>query len=250
MGQVTDKPWERQAWDTDVSHYNFQTYYLALPPNERNLQEAYRLYRASKGLQRVSINGRKFHAPGNWRNWADGKDPYGRRLPGSAFAESLPWIDRARAYDTYLATQAQKAAQEMWTQRQLDLRAREWEAAIDLFERSKQMRRAPIFRQTTTDVLSENGKTINRTIVIEPADWREADISRSVEEASRLARKAAEMDQEKYSVGDWRQELAQVGVDPDLFYDLLVATLAAKQAGASLEEMRNQLRSLISQAIG
>ena len=248
MSQVSGNPWDRQVWDTDVSYYNFQTYYLALPANERNLQQAYRNYRASKGLQRVSIKGKKFHAPGNWRNWSEGKDPYSRRLPGSAFADALTWAERARAYDTHLATQAQKAAQELWTQRQLDLRAKEWEASSDLFERGKQMRRAPVFRQTTTDVLSENGKTINRTVIIEPADWREADVSRTVEEASRLGRKAAEMDQEKYSVGDWRQELAQAGVDPDMFYDRLVSTLAAIQAGVSLEEVRNLVRSLISQS--
>lgn len=241
-------PWERQVWDTDVSYYNFQTYYLALPTNERNLQQAYRNYRASKGLQQVSKRGKKFHAPGNWRNWADGKDPYGRRLPSSVFAESLPWAERARAYDAHLAAQAQKAVQDLWIQRQLDLRAREWEASADLFERAKQMRRAPVFRQTTTDTLTENGKTVNRTIVIEPADWRESDVSRTVEEASRLGRKAAEMDQEKYSVGDWRQELAQAGVDPDMFYDLLVSTLAAKQAGVSLEEVRDTIRSLIAQS--
>lgn len=46
-----------------------------------------------------------------------------------------------------------------------------------------------MFRQTVTDVMLEDGKTIDRTIIIEPADWKEADVARTVEEASRLARK-------------------------------------------------------------
>lgn len=236
-------PWDRQPWDTDTSYYNFQTYYLSLPPNERNLQDAYRNYRGSKGLGKVNARGGKIKAPGTWQNWYNGADPKGRKLSGTPFEHSVGWADRARAYDTYLTEQARKAEEAKWKERQLLIRQKEWDAAEELWDRAKQMRRAPVFRQTTQDTVQDGGQTILRTIIIEPADWREMDVSRTVEEASRLARKSAEMDQEKFSVGDWRQELAQAGVDPDLFYDLLVAALAAQEAGVSLEQVRDLVRT-------
>jgi hypothetical protein len=159
------------------------------------------------------------------------------------FENSVAWPARARAYDTYLQEQARKAEEELWKQRQLQIRQKEWDAAEELWDRSKQMRRAPVFRQTTTDTVQEGGKTILRTIIIEPADWKETDVVRSVEEASRLARKSAEMDQEKVSVGDWRQELAQAGIDPDFFYGLLVASLAAQEAGVTQQQVLEIVRS-------
>lgn len=239
--------WERQPWDTDTSYYLFQTYYLPLPTNERNLQEAYRNYRGSKGLGKAKPNGKLVMAPGTWKNWHNGHDPKGRKLPGTVFEHSVPWPARARAYDTYLTEQARRAEEDLWVQRQVQIRRAEWEAAQEMFERSKQMRRAPVFRQTTTDSVQEGGRTVNRTIIIEPADWKEADVSRTVEEASRLARKSAEMDQEKMSIGDWRQELAQAGVDPDLFYNLLVAALAAQEAGVSLQQVNDLVRAAATQ---
>lgn len=240
---MTTQLWDRQPWDTDTSYHIFQTYYLPLPPNERNLQEAYRNYRVSKGLGKAKPNGKTVMAPGTWKNWCDGKDPKGRKLPGTAFENSIPWPARARAYDNYLIEQARKAEEELWVQRQLQIRRAEWDASQALLQRFQQMCLAPIFRRAVTDTIQEDGKTINRTIIIEPAGWREADIARTVEEASRLGRKSAEMDQEKLSVGDWRQELAQAGVDPDLFYGLLVASIAAQEAGISPQQMIDLVRT-------
>lgn len=235
--------WDRQPWDTDTSYYIFQTYFLPMQPNERNLADAYRNYRLSKGLSKVNPKGKLIHAPGSWQQWADGQNPKGHKPAGTVFENSVGWPARARAYDTYLQEQARKAEEEIWKQRQLQIRQKEWDAAEELWDRSKQMRRAPVFRQTTTDTIQEGGKVVNRTIIIEPADWKETDVVRSVEEASRLARKSAEMDQEKVSVGDWRQELAQAGIDPDFFYGLLVASLAAQEAGVTQQQVLEIVRS-------
>ncbi len=241
---MSNNLWDRQPWDTDTSYYIFQTYFLPMQPNERTLADAYRSYRRSKGVSSVSVNrSRKARSPGGWVNWHDGKDPKGRKPAGTVFENSIGWPARARAYDTYLSEQARKAEEELWKQRQLQIRQKEWDAAEELWDRSKQMRRAPVFRQTTTDTVQEGGKTILRTIIIEPADWKETDVVRSVEEASRLARKSAEMDQEKVSVGDWRQELAQAGIDPDFFYGLLVASLAAQEAGVTQQQVLEIVRS-------
>lgn len=235
--------WDRQPWDTDTSYYIFQTYYLPMQPNERNLADAYRRYRLAKGLSKTTPAGTLINAPGAWKNWSEGRTSKGQKPAGTVFENSVAWPARARAYDTYLQEQARKAEEELWKQRQLQIRQREWDAAEELWERSKQMRRAPVFRQTVTDVMREDGKTIDRTIIIEPADWKEADVARTVEEASRLARKSAEMDQEKVSIGDWRQELAQAGIDPDFFYGLLVAAIAAQEAGVTQQHVLELVRS-------
>lgn len=240
---MTANLWDRQPWDTDTSYYIFQTYYLPMQPNERTLADAYRNYRLSKGLLKTTPAGALINAPGAWKNWSEARNPKGQKPAGTVFENSTTWPARARAYDTYLQEQARRAEEELWKQRQLQIRKAEWEAAQELFDRSKQMRRAPVFRQTSTDTVQEGGKVVSRTIIIEPADWKESDVARTVEEASRLARKSAEMDQEKLSVGDWRQELAQAGIDPDFFYGLLVASLAAQEAGVTQQQVLDIVRS-------
>jgi hypothetical protein len=244
---VSNNLWDRQPWDTDTSYYIFQTYFLPMQPNERNLADAYRNYRTSQGGSKVSFKGKKIKPPGTWKNWFEGKNYAGQKPPGSLFENSVGWPARARAYDTYLSEQARKAEEDLWKQRQLQIRRTEWEAAQELFDRSKQMRRAPVFRQTSTDTVQEGGNVVNRTIIIEPADWKESDVTRTAEEASRLARKSAEMDQEKLSVGDWRQELSQAGIDPDFFYGLLVASLAAQEAGVTQQQVLEIVRSAATQ---
>jgi len=88
------KLWERQPWDTDTSYANFHTYYLSQKAGKRTLAEAYRRYRRAKGYEEVEVS-----PPGGWNKWYYGQDSKGRNLPGSVYANAIPWKKRAEAYD-------------------------------------------------------------------------------------------------------------------------------------------------------
>lgn len=85
---MTPELWKRQAWDTSASYRAFADFYL---PQDapRSINQAFRL---CKGYPKDAAKA----APGVWRNWAQGKDPKGRSIPGA-----ISWEKRAQAWDDY-----------------------------------------------------------------------------------------------------------------------------------------------------
>ena len=100
------------------------------------------------------------------------------------------WQDRVAAQVAI----DQEEERKFWANARREIRMMDYKAAIELRERAERMRAFPI----AETVKEENdGKTI---IIIKPAGWREADISRIETTASDLARRAADMKKEKVGI--------------------------------------------------
>ncbi len=206
-------PWERQPWDTNKSFAMFSQHWLPQRP-PRKLVVAWRTYiEATTGTppREDSNRGRKQSVPPYVLRWALARTPQGDPIP-----EALTWVQRAEAYDSYLAELERQA----WIGRQLEVRTAEWEAGKKLTERALAMLATPLFRQ-----VEEDG-----TLIIEPADWKEADIARALDVASKLMRKAAQMETERVAVVDWRKELEAAGVNAGDIFERLVQEIAASLA--------------------
>jgi hypothetical protein len=91
---MTNEPWQRQPYETDVAFNAFSEYYLVQSP-PRQVVEAYNRWR--KGKYGASVEQRK-QANGAWNNWANGKT-----YDGNKPENSYTWQTRARAYDDHLA---------------------------------------------------------------------------------------------------------------------------------------------------
>lgn len=76
--------------DNDTSYYIFQTYYLPMQPNERNLAY-YRRYRLAKGLSKTTPAGTPINAPGAWKNWSEGRTFEGSEASRTVFENSVAW---------------------------------------------------------------------------------------------------------------------------------------------------------------
>lgn len=206
-------PWERQPWDTQKSYQVFSNFFLT-QPIPRKVSVAYRNYMASLGReQRTSYRGRTGQAPPHMLLWARGQNRLGEPIPGA-----MTWEARANAYDDYIA----ELARQQWIQKQLEVREKEWSVGTKLMERALAMLETPLFRQIESE---EDG-----SITIEPAAWKEADIARSLDIASKLLRKAAQMETERVTV-DWRRELEKAGVDAGDVFENLVQEIARGLSG-------------------
>lgn len=202
------KVWERQWWDTDKSFHYFHTYYLLQEPDERSLNEAYRRYRQAQGLPPAKKN----DIPTQWENWAAGRDSYGSEQAGT-----VPWKQRAQAYDDHLYHQEKQK----WEERRRLLKEDEWVTGEKLMERARQMMNFLVFERV---VDGPSGQ-----VTLKPTDWGEIDIGRTVDLAIKLKRRAADMDQGTVKVQvDWRQQLAQAGFDAGEVFERLVNELASK----------------------
>ena len=84
------EPWEKQPWETSQAFYGFTTYLNAKP---RKVAVAYRSHLDAQGKKHNANT----PAPSHWLQWSQGKDNKGRRIHGS-----IPWRDRAQAYDQWL----------------------------------------------------------------------------------------------------------------------------------------------------
>jgi hypothetical protein len=126
------------------------------------------------------------------------------------------WTERAEAYDRHLnrlalEAQTQALAEEVrvWEERRAEQRDREWQMAEVLLQRATQMAQHPI-----TETIEDEGRTI-----IMPARWSQKDIAYFIEVASKLARRAAEMEDDGQKVD------ARLKKEFTAFYDTLKAKL-------------------------
>lgn len=102
------------------------------------------------------------------------------------------WRERAAGYDQHMAmvemnARRQALAQEAeeWARRQTELRDQEWEASRALLERAREMLAFPL-----TTVVENDGATI-----VQPARWSFKDVAAFLDLASKLGRRAADMDE-------------------------------------------------------
>lgn len=176
-GPATAPIWEQMPHEEAKPYLAF-CLYRNLGPRERTVRKAHELYRGMVPGSRTSA----------------GLPPYFNR-----WSSDYQWKDRARAYDVHLLEEIRRAEEEavrgranVWAQRFDAQREQEWLQAEALMERVDQMLSFPIARTTTV----HEGKGGKRTtIIVEPADWRLADIAVLVKTASALGRLAIGEDQ-------------------------------------------------------
>lgn len=199
-------PWERQPYESAADFRLFQLYLEQDPP--RSVNAAYRKYK-QRGRKEAQVK----HAPGSWRNLANGKTRHSAEIPGS-----LTWAARTLAWDDYLAD----LERSKWVKRRLELKEKEWDVGSRLMEKAEQMLMFPVIRTE-----SENGYTL-----IMPAGWKLSDIPNVANAASKLARLAANMATENIDI-DWRVEAAKEGVvNPDAIFRQLVEQFKARLDGS------------------
>ena len=216
MPDEQPKPWERQPWDTMASFAAFREYYLPQERKHRNVSQAYRDYRLKQGKSSVKKNGSPVQAGTSWRSWSMGLNYSGKKPVGTVFENSLTWEQRAAAWDA----EKDREWDQKWSERRKLVRDSEFETHEALIERAKRMMTASLFRRT---VESADGRSVT---VIEPTDWGEQDIARLFDLAYKLGRRSAEMETERIVTVDWRTELENAGVEPDLAYQKLVDSIA------------------------
>jgi hypothetical protein len=107
----------------------------------------------------------------------------------SQWANRWQWVERAAAWDQYLAMlwqrhyqQQQQHQQNVWRQRQEQWRETEWEYVRALQRKLDAILSLPVTRQRTT----RDGKTV----IIEPLNWSVGDIAQLMQLISDLGRKA------------------------------------------------------------
>ncbi len=180
--------WERQT-DSDGNpepmlwYARFEQYRLMGPG--RSLLECVNRWRDEKGRNRTT------NVPGAW----------------NLAYERWQWKARAEAWDTEILAKQAAEEEEKWVKRRAEWREQEYSSARALAEKAQLMLRA---FQVARTVIEEDG----RTVIIEPLDWKPADIARFNDTASKLARLAAEMDTERqrqdvnidFDVEDWKRK--------------------------------------------
>lgn len=211
IARLTAPPWEIQPWDTAKSWSYFTDFYLTLSREERSLANAYRAFRAKIGGKQVE---KIRQAPGSWQYYCAGCDPRGKRPAGSVFEFALTWPQRALLRDVDIEKKAQLALE----QEIVEFKRREIRLGLKLLRRAEKMLRAPLYVEKVVD----DGKTI----IVKPSDWAEGDIAKNAMAGSKLARLGYEMETERVTVGDWRQKLVGVGMDPEAFIKVIVGALA------------------------
>jgi hypothetical protein len=175
---MNDKPWQKQDGEPALWHGRFTTFRLLGP--ERTIEEA-------------------------WRRAA--KDAKGRR-PANKWTQRAAqwhWLDRCAAWDAeQVALQEQElaAARAEW-------KGKERRMAEQLIEKATQMLAFPVAQRRV--------ETATGVTIVEPGDWRFADVARIADVASKLARLAMEMVTSKTGVelGGTEQDLAKLLAERD-----------------------------------
>lgn len=115
-------------------------------------------------------------------------------MPASTKRSTIEtWSARHRWQERVGAWEAEVARLEVlaWEARRREQREREWKMAARLLDRAEAMLAFPLER--TRQEIGEDGEAVT---IVEPAGWRQVDIARVAELASKLARLAAEMETE------------------------------------------------------
>ena len=192
MVKMTNKLWERQPWDSDLEYTVFQRWLLQ-EFRPRDLDQAWRDH---VGKDRTDT-GRKIGAPSYIITAFAGNSSAQIEL-GSDYT----WEQRAREWDI----EQQKSDLQAWDYRRHHLRLREWNVAMQLLNKAKEMLEWPLYIEE--EIHDEDGTTIIRT----PTKWNVRDASSMVKTASELARLSAEMAQGHFRV-DFYITLSPAAID-------------------------------------
>ncbi len=156
--------WTRRPGETSTAYAAFCTY-RDLGPT-RTLLAAYQQgggpKRGPKGAQETS---------GHWKRWH-------RRHE---------WRSRAEAYDAYLDEEKRRAEAQKWRERGEDLVEEQYQLAVAMLEKARQMLAFPLVRQTV-EQRDEDGRPTH--ITIEPVRWTFGTAARLVMVAVELGRLA------------------------------------------------------------
>lgn len=194
------KDWDRQPWDTETSYAAFVECYLAQAP-PRTIREAYMRWQTKRGHKIARAPSGKVTIPTTFYNWVHARDVYGQRPIGSAFETALTWVERAVSFDEDIYRKRLEAIR----RKQSDLRDKEYD---------------------TGDVLLARALTMI-SVRPTPTDFQEADVTKYIDTAFKLMRRALQMptDNKEIVMKQWRDALAEAGLDPDTVFEETVNAL-------------------------
>ncbi|HEY9764579.1 MAG TPA: hypothetical protein V6D07_18775 [Trichocoleus sp.] len=163
--QQSPKQWEQQSEEPQVWFNRFLLFLEQGETKQRSLLQAYKTH---------LVIADKLDENGNYKT--SGKPI--RTVPQvwRTMAKLWEWEDRARSFDG----QHQNNRMQKRLERLQELEEKEWESAMLLLARAKEMLSYPIVTQVSTDG--------DRTIIIEPAKWVSSDIAKFFQLFSTLAR--------------------------------------------------------------
>lgn len=159
-------PWEQQPGESDLWYSRFLLF-LDIPPHGRSNLRAYANWSNLDNIQREN----------------EGKCKVERKLntvpeSWSKYSRYWRWAERAKAKDTQDRIKARARKMERLQQLEED----EWETALKLLEKAKEMASYPLVTQTTSDE--------GRTIIINPQKWAASDAARYLAIGSEIARRS------------------------------------------------------------
>jgi len=114
--------------------------------------------------------------------------------PGAWYeaAQQWDWRNRAEAWDE----SERERIEQGWKAFRVEWRGKERRVAEALLEKAEQMLQFPIAK--VSRIITEGGEQV--TQIVEPADWRFADITRMAKTASEIARLAAELETQRQRI--------------------------------------------------
>jgi len=164
-------PWERYPGETDQWFDRFSRYRRA--GRMRSISQIWREERVEiaelKGIPAENIVPIKGSTPGNW----------------ISHAEKWEWSIRAGAWDAFIAAKDEAE----WMKRRSEIRTREWDMAERLLKKAEEMLKFPL----ATVVRRVNDATGEAITEVKPARWDFNTVSTYLEQASKIARLAAEL---------------------------------------------------------
>ena len=202
--------WDRQSWDTETSYNAFVECYLAQTP-PRTISEAYVRWQKKHNRQIKRYPDGRMQVPITFYNWVHARDTYGQRPIGTIFETAKTWIERAAAFDEDVYRKRLAAIR----RKQTDMRDKEYETGDVLLDRAMAMIAA---RPAPTDFL-------------------ESDVTKYIDMAFKLMRRALQMptDNKEIMVKQWRDALAEAGLDPDTVFEETVNALVEQLESSDSE---------------
>jgi hypothetical protein len=183
------QPWEQREGESAIAFDAFKTFRdLGLT---RTVGVAYRAKSGRKTAKK---------APGQWFEWA----------------KRFDWYSRAAEFDRYVAAieaREEEAAfasrRREWIQRRGELQDSAWSLAESLIEKAREILALPVTQQLKTTTESEDGKTVTKTVIINPVRASFSEAIRAVETADKLKRLAVGMATERIVTKSAAAELAE-----------------------------------------
>ena len=155
--------------------------------------------RGPKGAQETS---------GHWKRWYRGHE----------------WRSRAEAYDAYLDEEKRRAEAQKWRKRGEDLVEEQYQLAVAMLEKARQMLNFPLVRQVV-EQRDDDGKPTH--ITIEPARW-------TFNSAARLAKIAVELGRLATGLPTKNEQSVHFKIDPAKLSDQQLERIIAGEDPAGV----------------